>query len=380
MKKINNVTLLSLCSLFTDASSEMLYPLLPVLLSQLGAPTLAIGFIEGIAESTASLTKIFFGRWSDKIKKRKLFAQFGYGLSIVGQILLPLASSWVYILVGRFINRIGKGIRTAPRDALLAESSAADHLGRTFGLHRAADTAGATIGVVMAYLILKNGFGVQNAIWWSLIPAIIGWSILSLVSDKKTETTQLDKPKWEFDLKALPTQLKIFYLISLVFAIGNSSNIFLMLKALNIGFTSANVILLYLLYNIIHMLASYPAGWLADKTSKTKVLAIGYAIFGVSYLCLAFFSNQIAYTLIFAIYGLYSGLTDGVEKSYVASLSPKHLKATYQGMHATIIGAALLPASLLAGFLWQYVSPAAPFYFSALTGFIGSLLIVKIKS
>ncbi len=380
MKKPNNITLLSLTSLFTDASSEMAYPLMPILLSQLGAPILAIGLIEGAAESTASLLKIFFGRWSDKIQKRKPFAQFGYGLSAFGQILLPLATAWPILFAGRIVNRIGKGIRTAPRDALLAESTDPTKTGSAFGIHRAADTLGATAGVVAAYYVLKSGLNVQSAIWLSLIPAIIGWSILSAVKDKPVELKEVTKPKWTFDFKNLPRELKYFYLISLIFALGNSSNLFLMIKATSIGFTATTVILLYLIYDIVHALASYPAGKLADKINKKYVLAIGYLVFSFSYLALAFSTDKLIYTLVFAVYGLYNGLTDGVEKAYVANLSPKEQKATFQGMHATIVGAMLFPASLLAGWLWQYASPSTPFYFSALTGFIACALILSSKS
>ena len=376
-----NIIILGIVSLLADISSEMVYPLIPYFLVYvLGTNIYFLGIIEGIAESTASLLKVFFGIFSDRIKKRKIFAIFGYGASSAGKLLLALAASWPSVLASRFVDRLGKGIRTAPRDALISESAAAGKRGAAFGLHRAMDTAGAVVGTGLAFLILlKFSDNIRGVFYLALIPAVL--SILAMVFVRENKRADKEEAKNSFksyfSLKQYPRQLKIFLLISFVFTIGNSSNLFLILKAMDIGFLPLYALLLYITYNISHSLSSYPAAKLSDKIGRKKILAIGYFLFGIIYLGFAFVSIKAAYWAFFLIYGLYSGLTEGVEKAFVADNSPKNLKATALGMHAAVAGATLLPASVLAGLLWQFAGSAAPFYFSGLTGFISAILILK---
>ncbi|MFA6170897.1 MAG: MFS transporter [Patescibacteria group bacterium] len=379
MQKISrNVLLLGLVSLLTDIGSEMVYPLIPVILSTMASAPFALGLIEGVAESTASLAKFYFGYLSDKIKKRKRFAVFGYGLSLVGQAVLALAGNWPLVLASRFINRFGKGIRTAPRDALINESVPKERLGAAFGLHRAMDTAGALIGVLIAYfLIAKFSFSASRAIYFSLIPLLLGIGALSLVKEK---------PKEEDDKKILPrlaisifsNRLKFFYLVSFIFALGNSSNLFLILRSLNLGFKPASAILLYGLYNLFHALSSYPSGRLADRLGFERVLMLGYFLYGLVYLSFSFVDGKIFTILLFAVYGLYAGLTEGVEKAFVANEAGPERKATAQGVHATIVGSMLFPASILAGAVWQFFGFTFTFLFSASLAFLCAILMIRL--
>ena len=376
-----NIIILGIVSLLADISSEMVYPLIPYFLVYvLGTNIYFLGIIEGIAESTASLLKVFFGVFSDRIQKRKIFAIFGYGVSSAGKLLLAMAASWPMVLSSRFVDRTGKGIRTAPRDALISESAAAGKRGAAFGLHRAMDTAGAVIGAGLAFLVLlKFSDNIRGVFYLALIPAIL--SVIAMVfiregkkADKKEAKVSI---KSYFSLKQYPRQLKIFLLISFIFTIGNSSNLFLILKAMDIGFLPIYALLLYMIYSVSHSLSSYPAAKLSDRIGRKAILAIGYFLFGIIYLGFAFIGVKAAYWALFLVYGLYSGLTEGVEKAFVADNSPENLKATALGMHATVAGITLLPASVLAGLLWQFAGPSAPFYFSGLTGFISTILILK---
>ncbi|NTU98816.1 MFS transporter [Candidatus Falkowbacteria bacterium] len=372
-----NIIALGLVSFLTDLGSEVIYPILPFFFTSLGVSVSLIGLIEGLAESTASLTKLHFGLFSDKIKKRKVFALAGYTLSSIGKALLPLAAGPVLLFGGRFLDRFGKGIRTAPRDALLAESAQEGKTGAAFGLHRSLDTLGAVGGVLMAWFLLKNNVELRNIFFIALIPSFLGIFALWLVKENKKELSDKPARKLRFAWNELPTQLKVFFAASAIFALGNSSNIFLILKAMNIGFAASGAILLYLAYNASHAILSYPAGIWSDKIGRKNVLLIGYLLYGLIYLVFAFTKSPTIYPFLFIIYGFYGGLTEGVEKALVADNSNPEQKATFQGMHALIVGTLLLPASLLAGWLWQHVSPSAPFYLSSLTSFIAIIILAK---
>lgn len=379
---MRNIFILGLVSFFADVSTEMVYPLIPAfLIWTLGASPVLLGVIEGIAESVGSLLKVFFGYFSDKLKKRKLFAGLGYGTSALGKIILSLATGWFMVLASRFIDRFGKAIRTAPRDALIVESSNEGRRGAAFGLHRTIDTAGAIVGILIAYFILLNYAGaIRTVFYWAILPAII--SVLVLIffvkdSRQKILTEKKADNKISFSWSVLPRQLKIFFLITFIFSLGNSSNLFLILKALNIGFIPIFALLLYLTYNISYFLFLYPASKLSDKIGRRILLVVGYFIYGLVYLAFAFVGVKVFYWFLFVVYGAYIGLTEGVEKALVADHSPVDLKATTLGIYATIIGITLLPASIIAGFLWQYFGASTPFYFSALTGFTSSILALK---
>lgn len=383
-----NIIILGITSLLTDISSEMVYPILPIyLVTQLGAGPAILGLIEGIAESLSSLLKVFSGYFSDKIKSRKPFAIFGYASSTVGKFFLYISVNWWFVLAGRVIDRFGKGIRTAPRDALIADSAMDKKRGAAFGLHRAMDTLGATIGIFAAYLLITKYKGTfKNIFLISLIPAFLGVLFLFLVKEKKSQTQSSPaNAKIQFSpakgggsriagtWQVLDKRLKLFLIFTLIFTLGNSSNQFLLLRAKSLGSPLAQVILFYLVYNIIYGLVAYPASRLSDKLGRKKLLVLGYLFYGLVYLGFAMNKSINNFWFLFGIYGLYIGFTEGVEKALVADIAPPGLRATAIGLHATLVGIGLLPASLLAGMLWKFLGPAWTFYFGSFMGILASI-------
>jgi MFS family permease len=375
-----NIILLGITSLLTDISSEMVYPILPIyLVATLGASPAILGLIEGLAESLTSLLKIFSGYFSDKIKSRKPFAILGYASSTLGKFFLYISNSWSGVLLGRVIDRLGKGIRTAPRDALITDSSERGKRGRAFGLHRAMDTLGATAGVLLAYLLIARYKGdFKNVFLFSLIPAFLGVLFLFFVSEKKTQKeASFEKPaagpriveKW----RALDKRLKLFLIFTFIFTLGNSSNQFLLLRAKNLGGSIAGVLLFYLIYNIIYALVAYPASRLSDKIGRRKLLVLGYLFYGLVYFGFALNSSLNMCWFLFGFYGLYAGFTEGVEKALVSDIAPLQLRATVIGLHAMLIGIGLFPASLFAGMLWKFLGPASAFYFGGIMGMLASV-------
>ena len=378
-----NIIILGLTSFFTDIASEMVYPLVPFFLTlKLGASPAIMGVIEGIAESLASLLKVFAGYISDRLKNRKGLTIVGYASSAVGKVLLVFANAWGMVLGARVVDRLGKGIRTAPRDALIADSSAEGQRGMSFGLHRAMDTGGAVIGVLLAYFFFTRFTGDYARVFlWSLLPAAIGVLLLIFVREAKPKAGKaatLPSLRWN----VLPRKLQLFLVVALIFTLGNSSNTFLLLRAQNLGFTPATAILLYLVYNLVYGLVSYPAGKLSDRIGRKRLLVAGYAFYGLVYLGFALInlpSQAWMLCALFGLYGLYIGLTDGVEKALVTDLAPANLRATAIGLHATIVGIGLFPASLIAGQLWGRLGPAATFYFGGgmgLVAAVGLLLVL----
>lgn len=370
-----NIVLLGITSLLTDISSEMVYPLLPVyLVVTLGASPATLGLIEGVAESLASLLKVFSGYFSDKIKYRKPFAIFGYSSSALGKLLLYISTNWMFVLFARAIDRFGKGVRTAPRDALIAESSSANKRGASFGLHRAMDTLGAAIGVLIAYYLITHRQGNFKSVFLlSLIPACLGVLFLFLVKEKRiAPKAKAEKIKLEFKWGALDKRLKLFLIFTFIFTLGNSSNQFLLLRAQKLGNPLPVVILLYLFYNLTYAFVSYPASRLSDRIGRKKLIVLGYFFYGLVYLGFAINNSTSNFWFLFGLYGLYIGFTEGVEKALLVDIAPVNLKATVIGLHATLIGIGLLPASLFAGLLWKFLGPAAPFYFGGFMGILAS--------
>ncbi len=372
-----NVIIFGLTSFFTDISSEMVYPLIPFFLTTtLGASPAVLGIIEGVAESIASLLKVVSGYISDKFRNRKILAATGYFSSTLGKFFLFMANSWGVVFAGRVVDRLGKGIRTAPRDALIAESIDENKRGMAFGLHRAFDTTGAAIGVVLAYFFLTQYGGRYTRVFlWSLLPALIGVLLIFFAREKPKRLSSNTKPpslRW----KILPQKLQRFLIVAFVFTLGNSSNTFLLLRAQNLNFPPATAILLYLVYNIVYGAVSYPAGKFSDRIGRKQILVAGYAFYGLVYLGFAVVSAPSqAWILwgLFGLYGLYSGFTDGIEKALIADLAPAEVRATAIGLHATILGIGLFPASFVAGELWQHWGPSAAFYFGGGMGFIAAI-------
>src|SRR5574341_653328 len=279
-----NIIILGLASLLTDLSTEMVYPLLPLFLTQtLGASPAVLGFIEGLAESAASLLRVFSGYASDRIGRRKPLAIAGYTASTLGKLLLYLAMAWPMVLAGRLVDRFGKGVRTAPRDALIADSSDPRRRGRAYGLHRAMDTVGASLGVVVAILLLRTVSGDFRAIFlWSLVPAALGVAVLFLARDVRSHRSGTQAPVLQWS--ALPGRLRAYLLVVFLFTLGNSSNQFLLLRAQTLGATTAVVLLLYLPYNVAYAAVAYPAGRLSDRIGRRALLVFGYVLYGVVYL------------------------------------------------------------------------------------------------
>ncbi len=366
---MNTIVLLGVVSFFSDISSEMVYPLVPLYLTAyLGATPAIVGIIEGIAESLASLLKAYSGYVSDKVRRRKPLAIAGYATAGIGKLFLYLATSWAGILGGRIIDRFGKGIRTAPRDALIAEASNPDRFGRSFGLHRALDTLGAVVGITLAYFLFTSTRGKYTEVFlFSLIPAAIGVGVLFLVKEKRADKRAIEiHPLLSW--KELNPKLKAFFAIVFLFTLGNSSNQFLLLRAHSIGFRTQDVILAYLLFNVIYALSVYPAGKLSDRIGRRTLLVCGYIFYGLVYLGFSFAYTTEHVWVLFSVYGLYSGLTEGVEKALVSELCPAESRATLLGFHASLVGVGLLPASIIGGFLWSQFGPAAPFYFGGVLG------------
>jgi MFS family permease len=376
-KSFFNVWVTGITSFLTDVSTEMVYPLLPLYLTlRLGAGPEIVGIIEGIAESLASFLKVFSGFISDKLGRRKPLAIFGYASSTVGKFFLYISTSWWWVLLGRGIDRFGKGVRTAPRDAIIADSTDHSNRGQAFGLHRTLDTLGAVVGIIIAYFLfinLRERASIYNLIFlFSLIPAFLGVFILFLV--KETGRGKREKKVLRLSsFRNLPLRLKGFLIVVFLFTLGNSSNQFLILRAKNIGFTVSESILLYLVFNIVYGLSSYPAGKISDRVGRRALIVLGYLSYGLVYFGFAFFTHSYLIWTLFALYGIYMGFTEGVEKALVADLSPIDLRATVIGLHATLVGLGLFPASFLAGVLWRFLGAKAPFIFGGAMGVLASL-------
>jgi MFS family permease len=372
-----NVFVLGLVSFFNDVASEMIYPIVPIFLtSVLGAPVAIVGLIEGIAESTASILKVVSGWLSDKFRKRKPFVIAGYSFSAVSKIILSLAYSWPFVLFARFIDRFGKGTRTSARDALIAENSEKSARGKSFGFHRALDTLGAVVGPLIALLaihFLDNNF--RLIFFLAFIPACIGVLLLIIFVKEKRKEENLS-PALKFNWSNLDPSFKIFLLISFIFALGNSSDAFLILRAQNLGLSMVSVILAYVLFNFTYSIFSTPAGIISDKIGPKKVLLTGFLLFSAIYLFFGLTNVSFLLWLLFPFYGIYMALTEGVGKAYVSNLVPQEKAGTAFGIYQTTIGLCTFFASLIAGLLWTYVSVSAPFIFGSIMALISALLFV----
>jgi MFS family permease len=373
-----NVFVAGLVSFFMDVSSEMIYPLVPLFLSNvLGVNKSIIGLIEGIAESTASLLKVFSGWFSDRIGNRKWLMAAGYGISTLSRPIVSLATGWQHILGSRFMDRFGKGIRTAPRDAIIAESSEKTHLGRAFGLHRSMDTMGAVVGPALAFLLLglfSNNY--RWVFWLSMIPGAIAvlLIIFFITEKKKAVATYIDRPK--LTLKHFDWRFKFFVVIAAVFAIGNSSDVFLILRAQQVGVPIVMIPVVYLLFNLVYSLSSIPAGIAADRFGKKRVILLGFILFAILYYCFAIAKDTTAIWVLFGFYGLFMGLTEGIQKAFLATIIPDDFKATAFGVYTTAVGIAMFPASVIGGWLWDEISPSATFYFGSITAALSAVLFV----
>jgi len=375
-----NVFVLGLVSFFNDVASEMIYPIVPIFLTGiLGAPVAVVGLIEGIAESTASILKVVSGWLSDKLQKRKPFVVAGYSFSAISKILLSLAFSWLFVLFARFVDRFGKGTRTSARDALIAESSDTLTRGKSFGFHRALDTLGAVVGPLIALLaihFLDNNF--RLIFFLAFIPSCIGIILLLLFVKERQKEKNPDQAI-RFSWHDLDPSFKIFLLISFIFALGNSSDAFLILRAQNLGLSVTLVVLAYVLFNFTYALFSIPAGIISDKIGAKKVLFSGFLLFSIIYLLFGLTNSSLILWFLFPLYGIYMALTEGVGKAYISNLVPEEKTGTAFGVYQTTIGLCTFFASLVAGLLWTYIGVSAPFILGSIMAIISAFLFVVLE-
>jgi len=378
---MNTVWILGLVSFFTDMGTYMVTPLIPIMLAASGP--FIIGIIDGVTESLASVLKFYSGRRSDRNQNRKGLALFGYGLSGLGRAVLLLSSSWISVFVWKLIDRTGKGIRTAPRDALIAEVGGKKKQGRAFGVHQTMDLLGAALGIGIAYLILKV-YGNQDisvVFLYSLLPVAIGWLLLWSIKAKKqvpaaiatSQGSTAEKPKLKWGL--LNPIAKKLIIVVFFFTIVNSSNSFLLLRASDLGVSVTNVLLLYLLFHLVGSSLSYTSGVFSDKFGRKGLLTIGYALYGLVYLGFAGVNSTPGLVILFTCYGLYTALTKGVEKALVADLTGSTNKGTALGFYSMITGIGLFPASLLTGWLWQVFGADVSFFINGIIAIIASILL-----
>jgi len=395
VKKLpRNIWAVSITSFFMDISSEMVINILPLFLSNvLGIKTNIIGLIEGVAESTASILKIFSGWLSDKLKARKWMAVFGYALSAFSKPFFFFANSWGWVAGVRWADRVGKGIRTAPRDALVADSIKEEQRGLAFGFHRAADTAGAMVGLIIALGLVwagqsaalslgKNTF--QTIVLVSLVPA--GLAVLSLAIGARDTRVgdQQDMPK--FALKSLGTRFIVFLFLVGLFDLGNSSDAFLVLRAQERGITVLGILTILIVFNLVYTLVSTPAGYISDKVGREKMIIGGWIVYALVYLGFGFAEQTWHIWILYILYGLYYGLAYGTSKALIADLVPENFRGTAYGTYNALLGIIDFPASLIAGILWQGMGswggwgPSAPFFFGAgmaVTATIGMIFFFR---
>jgi MFS family permease len=376
-KLFSNIALIGLVSLFVDMSTEMVYPLIPLFLTaMLGASPAIVGVIEGIAESIASLLKVFSGYIGDVRQNKKKLAFVGYSASVLYKVALLLSTSWVGVLAARAIDRTGKGIRTAPRDALVAQSSGKGKLGGSFGLHKMLDMAGSSAGALLAFVFVATGFSFKSAFLWSVIPAIIGILIIPLIRENKTAKTATAKLSFR-DMK-LDRRMKLYLAVIFLFCLGNSSNTFLLLKASERGFTTSGVLLLYLAFNVSTSLLAIPSGRLSDRFGRSAILVPGYVIYGLVYLGFALLSGKVEIAVLFVLYGAYTAFISGAERALIAEAAPQGLKGTVLGFYGMLQGIGLLLSSIIAGVMWDKINSNAPFLFGGILGLVSAGLILII--
>ncbi|MCA9907891.1 MAG: MFS transporter [Anaerolineae bacterium] len=384
-----NIWVMTLTSFLTDISSEMVLNLLPLFLANvLGVKTNVIGLIEGTAESLSSLLKIVSGNLSDRMGQRKRLAVAGYGISAFAKPLLYFATSWFGVAFIRFLDRVGKGVRTAPRDALIADSTPDDRRGLAFGLHRAGDTLGAVIGVGLALVIvLATQSGAvelgrvtfQTVVLFSAIPGVLAVVVLAFGAHEQPRASATQTPG--LALRGLPSSFKAFLLILALFTLGNSADAFLLLRAQERGLSVPGVLLMLLTFNLVYASVSVVAGRFSDRVGRKRLILIGWAVYAVLYLGFALAQTTWQVWALYAAYGIYYGMFDGTAKALVADLVPAHLRGSAYGIYNGVIALAALPASLLAGILWQGIGSwaglgaSAPFVAGALLAGAAALLL-----
>ncbi len=373
---------LGIISFFADVSSEMLYPITPIFLTAtLGASMVSVGLTEGFAEAMASLFKAYGGVWSDRTGKRRVFITAGYFIAAISKPLIGFSSSWTHVFFARGLDRSGKGIRNAPRDALLSDSIDADSQGEAFGWHRLMDTMGAIIGPLIAVLFLAaSPHSLRSLYFWALIPGLLAVLITFFIkestSKKPTSTQAVKKPARDV---LRNSGFKTYFLGWTLFSLTNSSDVFLILRTKQSGVSLSTTIFLYCFYNVVYALSSPYLGRLSDQMKRKYVLMGGLFVFALVYLGFSQAIQLWQFWLLFGVYGLYMGATDGVGKALAVDLVPAELKATGVGVLGAVTGVSTVFASFVAGLLWDHYGSAATFVYGAIGALMGVLVLGFLK-
>lgn len=379
-----NVISMGLVSFLNDLSSDMIFPFVPVFLtSVLGAGVTFVGLVEGIADSTASIMKLISGSLSDKWKRRKSFAVFGYSLSAVAKPILALASAPWHVFIVRFLDRVGKGMRDAPRDALISFSTEKKDIGRAFGFHRGADTLGAAFGPILAFVLLpfiggESNLGLRNLFLLSFVASFFSVLILKFSVGEVTNHNDLElKPKFEFKFLGVP--FLIFLTAATIFSWGRASEAFLLLRAQEAGVAISLLPIIYFIKNITFAIVSTPVGMLSDKIGHRNTYMIGMLIFSGTYFLFSVTNSILAVWFLFVVYGFYSAFTEGVGRAIVADLVEERWRGTAYGMYNAFTGFALLPASLIFGILWDYFGSEVSFKYGTALGLIAFFIFAFLR-
>jgi MFS family permease len=368
--------LLALASFFSDVSTEMLYPVLPVFLTQtLQAGGSIVGLIDGFAQALQNIVQGFSGALSDKLQRRKPIALAGYFLSAISKPLMGLSAVWAQLFAARSADRLGAGIRAAPRDALLAASAPPEHRGKAFGLESLGDNAGAFAGPLIAVLLLYSLHAdIRSIFYLALIPGLLAFCMVLLV--REDSPSSVAKAKTDISLRQFPASYWRYLAATALFGLGNSSNAFLILRTQEIEGSLQTTILIYAAFNLVAALVSYPAGSLSDRLGRKHVLLAAMAIFTAAYLGFALTQGIAAIAALFAVYGLYQGIFRAVGKALAADLVPAHLRASGVGWYSTTYGLLQLFASIVAGLLWDHLGHQAVFLYGAASGVLGFLAVL----
>jgi MFS family permease len=371
-----NTFLLALASLFADISTEMLYPVLPVFLTQtLKASGSIVGLVDGVAQATQNIVQGFSGALSDKLQKRKPLALLGYLLAAIAKPLMGLSTNWQGVFGARLLDRLGAGTRSAPRDALIASSVDAANRGRAFGLEGVGDNAGAFLGPLLAVLLLYSVHtGIRTIFYLAIIPGLLAFLMVLLVKERPAAVTS--KSRIDVSVRQFPREYWRYLLVIALFGLGASSNAFLILRTQEIGASLEMTILIYAGFNLVAALISYPAGSLSDQWGRRNVLLGAFIIFGIAYLGFALTKNILLIAALFIFYGLYQGIFRSVGKAFASDFVPDRLRASGVGWYSTTVGLFQLLASLVAGSLWDKVGHAAVFYYGVVFAVLGSIALI----
>ena len=388
-----NIWVVTVTSFLTDISSEMVFNLIPLFLANiLGVGTAVIGLIDGIAETTASLMKVYAGALSDKLGRRKWLAVAGYALSAVSKPFLYWANAWGWVLGVRFADRLGKGVRTAPRDALVADSIDEKQRGLAFGVHRAGDTAGAFVGLGLAALIVwltqsgAAGLSLRTfrvVVLASILPALLAVLVLALGATDGTAARRGSAPA-RLSLAGMDSRFKLFLFVLVLFTLGNSSDSFIVLLGQNRGLDILQIMLMVMTFNLVYALLAGPLGALSDKLGRRRLIIAGWIAYGLVYLGLALSHTGWQVWVLYGLYGIYYGATDGVARALVADMVPEARRGAAYGLYNAAIGITALPASVIAGLLWQGAGkwtgfgPSAPFFFGAALALLAGILFWRL--